>query len=201
VSSPRSPHELRTSIRAQRTPIELSVQADAERDGPGDHWVTIDGNHVLIHEPQGRQNHDQAQTQPEEGKRGHDLMDNREVEVHAFRLFEASGFGNNPTEHSMWVTAKDGQYGFVVWPWSAESGKEVWKGPAPHDAVAVIHTHPSAKSERPSDKDHDLADGKQSSQIRVPVYVLHRNGIWKAVPGVKEPVQVRDHHWVNAFKS
>jgi hypothetical protein len=25
-----------------------------ERDGPGDHWVTIDGNHVLIYEPQGK---------------------------------------------------------------------------------------------------------------------------------------------------
>src|ERR1700686_1305444 len=37
------------------TPREFSSRAD-ERDGPGDHWVTINGNHVLIHEPQGKEN-------------------------------------------------------------------------------------------------------------------------------------------------
>ena len=127
-------------------------------------------------------------------------MDNRDVEVHAFRLFEASGFGSTSTEHSMWVILKNGQYSFVVWPWSAESKKETWKGAAPDGAVAVVHTHPSASSERPSDKDHDLADGKQSSKIRVPVYVLHRNGVWKAVPGAKDPIRVRDFHWLKDFK-
>ena len=184
----------------QPAPREVSVHAGADRDAPGNHWVTIDGHHILIHEPQERQNQDHDQIQPEEGQRGHELMDNRDVEAQSYYLFQASGFGNNPTEHSMWVTSKDGKYRFVGWPWSAESGKESWKGPAPDGAVAIVHTHPSAKSERPSDKDHDLADGKQSSSIRMPVYVLHRNGIWKAVPGVKEPIRVRDSHWLNGFK-
>jgi hypothetical protein len=179
---------------------ELSVHAEADRDAPGDHWVTIDGNRVLIHEPQGRQNHDQAQTQPEEGQRGHELMDNRQVAVQSYHLFQDSGFGSNPTEHSMWVTSKDGKYGFIMWPWSAEAGKETWKGPAPEGAVAIVHTHPSSKSERPSPKDHDLADGKQSRSIRMPVYVMHRNAIWKAVPGEKDPIRVRDSHWLNEFK-
>ena len=40
---------------AARTPREFSTRADAERDGLGDHWVTINGNHVLISEPQGKQ--------------------------------------------------------------------------------------------------------------------------------------------------
>jgi hypothetical protein len=127
-------------------------------------------------------------------------MDNRDVEIHAFRLFEASGFGSAPTERSMWVISKDGKYSFIVWPWSAEAGKERWKGSVPQGAVAVIHTHPTAKSERPSPGDHDLADGKQDSRIRMPVYVLHRNGIWKAVPSAKEPIQMRDYHWLKEFK-
>jgi len=127
-------------------------------------------------------------------------MDNRGVEIQAYQLFQESGFGSKPTEHSMWVISKDGRYEFVPWPWSAETGKETWKGPPPAGAVAVIHTHPSEKSERPSDRDHDLADGKQSSSIRMPVYVLHRNGIWKAEPGVKDPIRVRDYHWVEDFK-
>ena len=127
-------------------------------------------------------------------------MDNRQVQTRSYELFQESGYGNNPTEHSMWVTSKDGQYGFVQWPWSAESAKETWKGPAPDGAVAVVHTHPSAKSERPSPGDHDLANGKQNSSIRMPVYVLHRNGIMKAVPGVNDPIRVRDYHWVHDFQ-
>ncbi len=183
-----------------KPPRNVSVHAETDGESAGDHWVTIDGNHVLIHEPQEAQNQNQADTQPEEGQRGHELMDSRQVAVHSYTLFQASGFGNNSTEHSMWVISKDGQYEFIVWPWSAEAGKESWKGPAPKGAVAIIHTHPSAKSERPSSNDHDLADGKQSSSIRMPVYVLHRNGIWKAVPGVKDPIRVRDSRWVNDFK-
>jgi hypothetical protein len=127
-------------------------------------------------------------------------MDNRQVQTESYNLFKKSAFGNTPTERSMWVTLKDAQYGFVVWPWSAENAKETWKGPAPDGAVAVVHVHPSSKSERPSPGDHDLANGKQASSIRMPVYVLHRNAIWKAVPGVKDPVQVRDYHWVNDLK-
>src|SRR6266852_5120103 len=37
-------------------------QAQARRASPGDHWVTIDGNHVLIHEPQGTQTQQTPQT-------------------------------------------------------------------------------------------------------------------------------------------
>lgn len=195
-----------TDLHASSEPIagravtEVSVRSDASRDGPGDHWVTINGNHVLIHEPQGRQNQSQPQTQPEEGQRGHELMDNRRVQAQSYNLFQKSAFGNARTEHSMWVISKDGQYEFVAWPWSAEAGKETWKGPPPDGAVAVVHTHPSDRSERPSPGDHDLANGKQSSSIRMPVYVLHRNSIWKAVPGVRDPIQVRDYHWENDFK-
>lgn len=46
---------------ARRTPGKFSPHGDVERDAPGDHWVTIDGTHVLIHEAQGTQ---PAQTQP-----------------------------------------------------------------------------------------------------------------------------------------
>ena len=63
VSPPPAPapvHEPRAPMVA-RTPRESSTRADAERDGQGDHWVTINGNHVLISEPQGKQ---PAQAQP-----------------------------------------------------------------------------------------------------------------------------------------
>jgi hypothetical protein len=40
----------------QSTPGEYLPTGRTDRDTQGDHWVTIDGNHVLIHEPQGAQN-------------------------------------------------------------------------------------------------------------------------------------------------
>ena len=76
------------------TELFVHAGADADEDRPGDHWVTIDGHPVLIHEPQGKKNQRQSHTPPE----AHDLMDDRDVEIHAFRLFEASGFGSAPTD-------------------------------------------------------------------------------------------------------
>jgi hypothetical protein len=40
----------------RQAPREHSPRGGTDRDAPGDHWVTIDGNHVLIHELQGAQN-------------------------------------------------------------------------------------------------------------------------------------------------
>ncbi|HXL23018.1 MAG TPA: hypothetical protein VOA78_11165 [Candidatus Dormibacteraeota bacterium] len=44
------PRELHTTSAAQRAP-----KPGDDHDGPGDHWVTIDGHHVLVHESQGTQ--------------------------------------------------------------------------------------------------------------------------------------------------
>jgi hypothetical protein len=142
----------------------------------------------------------QADQPPPEGMRGHELMDNRDVQSESYKLFGKSAYGNAQTEHSMWVISKDGQYRFVPWPWSAQSAKEIWKGPAPPGSVAIIHTHPTATSERPSPGDYDLANGRQAKDIHMPVYVLHRNGIWKAVTGGKDAVRVRDYRWPDEFK-
>jgi len=38
---------------ARPTSREFSSRSD-DRDAAGDHWVTIDGHHILIHEPQGK---------------------------------------------------------------------------------------------------------------------------------------------------
>ena len=52
-----TPREFCTSSEpmARRASTEFSSDGDEERHGPGDHWVTIDGHHVLIHEAQGKQ--------------------------------------------------------------------------------------------------------------------------------------------------
>jgi hypothetical protein len=41
------------SRRLSQPPPPPALHPGVDRDSPGDHWVTINGNHVLIHEPQG----------------------------------------------------------------------------------------------------------------------------------------------------
>jgi hypothetical protein len=48
-----------------------------DRDGPGDHWVTIDGQHVLIHEPQGKP----QPSAPQRPRRDHVTILNNSVAV------------------------------------------------------------------------------------------------------------------------
>jgi len=44
-----------SALVAPPTQKEFPTRADSDRDGQGDHWVTINGDHVLIREPQGKQ--------------------------------------------------------------------------------------------------------------------------------------------------
>jgi hypothetical protein len=62
VSAPPSPTELHTTSTAVHTARESIPHGSGDRDVSGDHWVTIDGHHVLIHEPQGKQNQETPQS-------------------------------------------------------------------------------------------------------------------------------------------
>ncbi|MGC1483336.1 MAG: hypothetical protein WA789_06040 [Candidatus Acidiferrum sp.] len=55
TASPASlTHELQ-AVRSNRVSPPPPPNVSTDRDGPGDHWVTIEGNHVLVHDPQGKQ--------------------------------------------------------------------------------------------------------------------------------------------------
>jgi len=180
------------------TSWELTVvNADGRVEGTGIFFPSVAAGQAFI---ANLQNQQASNPSISEGNRGHELMDNREVQRASFKLFADAAYGSVPTERSMWVISNEGEYSFKLWPWSAESGREIWKGPPPRGAVAVVHTHPTNRSERPSPGDHNLAQGKQDPSVKMPVYVLHMRGIWKAVPNARDPIQVRDYHWVDRFK-
>jgi len=133
-----------------------------------------------------------------EGARGHELMDNREVQAQTYRLFRNADRANTPHGCSVWVTSQDGKYGFV--PWSrSETDKQVRQGGPPHEAVAVIRISQTLEDKQPSSREHDLVDGEQSKNMKMPLYVVRWNGIWKLVPGRREAIQVRDSHWLQEF--
>lgn len=55
AASPASFAHEPQAVRNNRVSPPPPPNVSADPDGPGDHWVTIDGNHVLVHDPQGKQ--------------------------------------------------------------------------------------------------------------------------------------------------
>jgi hypothetical protein len=83
----------------------------------------------------------------------------------------------------------------VRWPWSAEELSESWgRGPIPDQAVGIVHTHPNRISPLPSTRAQP-SDRTTARDLRMPVYVLHRKGIWKIEPGARKPSKVEDARW------
>ena len=126
-----------------------------------------------------------------------EIMNRREVQVASHHLLAITLA--NKRMRVMFVTFKNGEFGFVRWPYSARMDSETWKGPLPECTVAIVRTNSAEYSEEPSVTDHDLADGRQAPAVTLPVYVLHLRGISKAVPGKSEAVYVRDSLWINEF--
>lgn len=125
-------------------------------------------------------------------------MEQPEVQAASVRLFIKAML--DPRAHSMWVTQENGVYEFVEFPLSDRRNATTWKGPVPEYAVAIIHTHPEGTDERPCPMDRDVAHGKQSAAVRIPVYVLHRDQISKVIPGVAEEVTIRGRGWTTEFE-
>ena len=122
---------------------------------------------------------------------------NQHVLDDLYCLWKKGGYGSNATERSEWIIKNGNNYGSVPWPWSAEVGKETWKGPLPVGTVAIAHTHPDKSSPKPSTTGGNTGRGDQGTadKIGLPVYVVTRNAIWKAVPNAKDPVQAKGKDW------
>jgi YD repeat-containing protein len=136
-------------------------------------------------------------------KLGDSLTRNQAVLDNLYCLWKRGGYGFQPTEQAEWITENNGQYGSTPWPSSSTVAQASWKGPVPAGAIAQAHTHPEITSKtsstgpKPSTSggntgrgDHGTAD-----KLGMPVYVVTRNAIWKAVPNAKDPVQVAGKDW------
>jgi RHS repeat-associated protein len=129
------------------------------------------------------------------------LTSNQDALKALYCLWKKGGYGVPNTERSMWITQNEGKYGTVQWPWSAENKTESWKGPIPTGTVANAHTHPNSASPKPSTTGGNTGKGDHGTadKIRLPVYTVTRDAIWKAVPGTKEPTQVVGKDWWKTF--
>ena len=114
----------------------------------------------------------------------------------AYRLWEAAGFGSAVNERAAWVLEGDAVgVRWLAWPDGHRYLRAYWKGPVPMNAVAIVHTHPSAVDPKPSEQDIETA-----RRLGLPVYTVSRRGIWKAVPD--GPVaRVDDADWWRGCRS
>jgi RHS repeat-associated protein len=128
---------------------------------------------------------------------GDPLTASQKVLDQMYCLWKKSRYGFQRTERSMWITEQNGELDFPQWPWSAESGKETWQGRRPSGSIAIAHTHPNALSPKPSTTGGNTGRGDQGTADAqgLPVYVVTREAIWKAVPNQKDPSQVAEGNW------
>jgi hypothetical protein len=114
----------------------------------------------------------------------------------AYRLWKASGFGQEISERAAWVLKDDiGRLRWLAWPDGRRYLRARWDGPVPADAVAIAHTHPTTVDPKPSEQDMETA-----RQLGVPVYTVTRSGIWKAAPD-GSVVAVDDARWWTGCRS
>jgi len=93
-----------------------------------------------------------------------------------YGLWKDAAFGRDPnrTEKAAWVILSPGGfYSFQRWPASAARNSEIWMGPAPENAVALVHTHPVIMDEKPS-----RGDILTAQRLRMALYVISSKGIW-----------------------
>jgi hypothetical protein len=93
-----------------------------------------------------------------------------------YGLWKDAAFGKDPnqSEKAAWIVLDpDGSYSFQRWPPSAARNSEIWRGPIPDLAVALVHTHPVNLDEKPSRGDVLVAQ-----KLRMDLYVISSGGIW-----------------------
>ena len=100
-----------------------------------------------------------------------------------YNLWTDSAFGKDPnrTERAAWIAQDStGRIEVIRWRRSFARNSESWKGPVPPNVIAQVHTHCVIADPRPSQGDARLAN-----RIKIPVYAISSNGIWKVGPDGK----------------
>ncbi|MEO8217749.1 MAG: hypothetical protein ABI718_11765 [Acidobacteriota bacterium] len=95
-------------------------------------------------------------------------------------LWKASRFGTTCEERGAWIIRDaDGSYSCLQVPVTHQCDELSFSPLRPLNAVAFVHTHPNRSS---GARDNDLNDQLAAHRIGLPMYTLHRLGVWKYDP-------------------
>ena len=116
-------------------------------------------------------------------------------------IYDRGGYGNWNFEESLWVVCDPSGYKCVLWPATKRQGSSAksttsWNGPIPQNACGLIHTHPRKKKSDPSSNCKDC-DVETATQIGMPVYTAHPDGIWKYDPQTQQTTKEHDNTFWN----
>jgi len=93
----------------------------------------------------------------------------------AWSLLAGAAYGASYHERAAFVLSEaDGLHTFQIWPSDRSPFMVAFVGEIPPGTVAIMHTHPSARSDLPSPEDQFLA-----RRSGLPVYVVSRRRISK----------------------
>jgi hypothetical protein len=114
-----------------------------------------------------------------------------------YSLWRRSGYGmaSDLTESAAWVIRNaEGKCELIYWPITPESKRVSWSDAIPWNAIAAAHTHPRKLDPKPSRHDTVWA-----SKLRMPVFTITADGIWKVTPDGKV-TQEADLKWDDELK-
>lgn len=100
------------------------------------------------------------------------------------RMGRMANSRSNQTEAAAFVVREaDDALSLVAWPDQWKRHRQSYRGPIPPGVIAIVHTHPDARSPVPSHGDGELA-----RRTRLPVVALSRWAIWVIEPDAEKPV-------------
>jgi len=124
----------------------------------------------------------------------HDVIFDNVVGKMCFRdLLRESGWSlNGPWERAAFVIQHpDGSIACQCWPSKHTYLAESFTGFVPEGTIAIVHTHP-VQYPRPSEQDK-----QEATRLGIPIYVLSIEGVYKAIPGVRDATTiVRRQAWI-----
>ena len=101
-------------------------------------------------------------------------------------LWRLSKFGSTCEERGAWIVRQaDGSYSCLQVPATHQCDALTFSPLRPINAVAFVHTHPNRSA---GARENDLNDQLAAHRIGLPMYTLHRMGLWEYDPrtGVTE---------------
>jgi hypothetical protein len=110
------------------------------------------------------------------------------------RLFQRARGDVGASERGAWLLYVDEATRCLEWPFNAAERMASPGGPPPPNSFAATHTHPEHTKFSP-------ADHRFARTYRMPLYLIHRRGVWKYDPAADREVRILGSDWLQRVRA
>jgi hypothetical protein len=121
------------------------------------------------------------------------VTDDADVLRCIYCLFQRSLGDIRRSERGAWVVLEHATRRCEAWPFTAQYKIARPSWPPPARTIAAVHTHPT----HPQFSSQDIRFARLTKR---PLYLLHRNGVWKYDPASKETTRLMNRRWLAAVR-